>query len=239
MIYRFGDCELDEGRYELRRGGVPCHLEPQVFEVLAYLVRNRGRLVTKAELLDEIWGSRFVSESALTSRLKAARRAVGDSGREQRVIGTVHGRGYRFLAPVQLRGAEPREAGLEAAPVGSGPARSWPEVRGLLGRALRPADRVAASLVRPGREALAVREVELAGAGVTARVADAAVAAAGARNSRFGRRWGRVGLNFGLAGLPGGGDDVEARGGQAGGLAVLGVGQADEGEGEGECAEVA
>ena len=55
MIHRFGDCELDEGRYELRRGGVPCHLEPQVFEVLAYLVRNRGRLVTKAELLDEIW----------------------------------------------------------------------------------------------------------------------------------------------------------------------------------------
>jgi DNA-binding response OmpR family regulator len=47
MIHRFGDCELDEGRYELRRGGVPCHLEPQVFEVLAYLVRNRGRLVTR------------------------------------------------------------------------------------------------------------------------------------------------------------------------------------------------
>jgi DNA-binding response OmpR family regulator len=71
-IHRFGDCELDEGRFELRRGGVPRHLEPQVFEVLAYLVRNRGRLVTKAELLDEVWGSRFVSESALTSRVKAA-----------------------------------------------------------------------------------------------------------------------------------------------------------------------
>src|SRR5512132_3215242 len=75
MIHRFGDCELDERRYQLRRDGVPCHLEPQVFEVLAYLVRNRGRVVTKAELLDEIWGSRFVSESALTSRVKAARRA--------------------------------------------------------------------------------------------------------------------------------------------------------------------
>jgi DNA-binding winged helix-turn-helix (wHTH) protein len=100
MIHRFGDCELDERRYQLRRDGVPCHLEPQVFEVLAYLVRNRGRVVTKAELLDEIWGSRFVSESALTSRVKAARRAVGDSGREQRVIRTVHGRGYEFLAPV-------------------------------------------------------------------------------------------------------------------------------------------
>jgi DNA-binding winged helix-turn-helix (wHTH) protein/predicted ATPase len=112
MIYRFGDCELDDRRYELRRGGVPCHLEPQVFEVLAYLVRNRDRVVTKNELLDQIWGSRFVTESALTSRLKAARKAVGDSGRAQHVIRTVHGRGYRFLAPVQER-----RQGVAAAPV--------------------------------------------------------------------------------------------------------------------------
>jgi hypothetical protein len=81
-------------------------------------------------------------------------------------------------------------------------------VRGLVGRAVRPADRVAASLARTGREALAVREVEVAGAGVTARVADAAVAAVGARNSRLGRPWRRVGLNFGLAGLPGEGGGV-------------------------------
>jgi pyruvate dehydrogenase E2 component (dihydrolipoamide acetyltransferase) len=120
VIYRFGDCELDEGRYELRRGGVPCHLEPQVFEVLAYLVRNRGRLVTKAELLDEIWGSRFVSESALTSRIKAARKAVGDSGREQRVIRTVHGRGYEFLTPVQPPATGPSTAAARAGAVDSG-----------------------------------------------------------------------------------------------------------------------
>ena len=107
MIYRFGDCELDDQRYELRRGGALVHLEPQVFEVLAYLARHRHRVVPKTELLDQIWGSRFVSESALTSRLKAARRAVGDSGREQRVIGTVHGRGHRFLAPVRETGATP------------------------------------------------------------------------------------------------------------------------------------
>ncbi|HEX2375510.1 MAG TPA: AAA family ATPase [Actinomycetota bacterium] len=105
MIYRFGDCELDDRRYELRRGGVLRHLEPQVFAVLAYLVRNRDRVVARTELLDEIWGSRFVTDSALASRVKAARRAVGDSGREQRVIGTVHGRGYRFLAPVRETGA--------------------------------------------------------------------------------------------------------------------------------------
>ena len=68
MIYRFGDCQLDDQRYELRRDGQPRHLEPQVFEVLAYLVRHRDRVVTKTELLDEIWGSRFVTDSALTSR---------------------------------------------------------------------------------------------------------------------------------------------------------------------------
>ena len=113
MIYRFGDCQLDDQRYELRRDGQPRHLEPQVFEVLAYLVRHRDRVVTKAELLDEIWGSRFVTDSALTSRVKAARRAIGDSGREQRVIRTVHGRGYRFLAPVREQGqAPPAGAGL-------------------------------------------------------------------------------------------------------------------------------
>jgi DNA-binding winged helix-turn-helix (wHTH) protein/predicted ATPase len=118
MIYRFGDCELDDQRYELRRGGVPRHLEPQVFEVLAYLVRNRDRVVTKNELLDQVWGSRFVSESALTSRLKAARRAVGDSGRAQQVIGTVHGRGYRFLAPVREGGQGTPAAPVPPPPIG-------------------------------------------------------------------------------------------------------------------------
>ena len=110
MIYRFGDCELDDQRYELRRGGVACHLEPQVLEVLAYLVRNRDRVVPRTELLDEVWKHRFVSDSALASRVKAARRAVGDSGREQAVIRTVHGRGYQFLAPVEEPAREEAEA---------------------------------------------------------------------------------------------------------------------------------
>jgi DNA-binding winged helix-turn-helix (wHTH) protein/tetratricopeptide (TPR) repeat protein/energy-coupling factor transporter ATP-binding protein EcfA2 len=113
MIYRFGDCELDDRRYELRRGGVPCHLEPQVLEVLAYLVRHRDRVVPRTELLDQIWGSRFVSDSALASRVKAARRAVGDSGRQQAVIRTVHGRGYQFLAPVQEQAQEPHTEAAE------------------------------------------------------------------------------------------------------------------------------
>ncbi len=76
-------------------------MEPQVLDVLLHLIEHRDRVVTKEELLDEIWGDRFVSESALTSRVKSARRAVGDSGREQSIIRTVHGRGYRFVAPIE------------------------------------------------------------------------------------------------------------------------------------------
>jgi class 3 adenylate cyclase/DNA-binding winged helix-turn-helix (wHTH) protein len=103
MIYVFADRELDTDTFELRRAGAPVSVEPQVFDVLALLVACRERLVTKEELLDSVWGDRFVSESALTSRIKAARRAVGDDGHRQEVIRTVHGRGYRFVAPVDER----------------------------------------------------------------------------------------------------------------------------------------
>ena len=97
---RFGDCELSVERIELRRVGQIVDMEPQVFDVLAYLLRHRERVVPKTELLDQIWGNRFVSESALSSRIKSARRAVGDTGRDQRIIKTVYGRGYRFVADV-------------------------------------------------------------------------------------------------------------------------------------------
>src|SRR5436190_10525916 len=79
-------------------------MEPQVFSVLAYLVEHRDRVVTKNDLLDNVWGDRFVSESALTTRIKSARRAVADDGAQQRVIKTVHGRGYRFVAAVREPG---------------------------------------------------------------------------------------------------------------------------------------
>lgn len=95
---RFGDCELSVERIELRRAGQIVDMEPQVFDVLAYLLRHRERVVPKTELLDQIWGNRFVSESALSSRIKSARRAVGDTGRDQRIIKTIYGRGYRFVA---------------------------------------------------------------------------------------------------------------------------------------------
>src|ERR1700749_1878199 len=102
---RFGDCELSVERIELRRAGQIVDMEPQVFDVLAYLLRHRERVVPKTELLDQIWGNRFVSESALSSRIKSARRAVGDTGRDQRVIKTIYGRGYRFVADANERPA--------------------------------------------------------------------------------------------------------------------------------------
>jgi hypothetical protein len=115
-----------------------------------------------------------------------------DPGAVVRDRGAVDSRGNPIAgsATLPLRGAEPRAAGLRGAP----------ELRGLMGRLVRPADRVAPSLHRPGREALVVREVDLAGAEVTARLVAAAVAAAGARNERLGRPWRRVGVNLGLAG---------------------------------------
>jgi pimeloyl-ACP methyl ester carboxylesterase/DNA-binding winged helix-turn-helix (wHTH) protein len=116
--WAFEDCELDTEAFELRRGGEPVRIEPQVFDVLVHLVRHRDRVVLKEELLDEVWGDRFVSESALTSRLKAARQAVGDDGQRQRCIRTVHGRGYRFVAPTEeLSGAGEGTAGSGSAAV--------------------------------------------------------------------------------------------------------------------------
>ena len=71
-VYQFGDVTADLDRFELRRAGVLQHVEPQVLEVLAYLIRHRDRLVTKQELMDQVWHDRFISDSAITSRIKSA-----------------------------------------------------------------------------------------------------------------------------------------------------------------------
>ena len=97
---RFGDYELDQASRELRLNGHIIDVQPQVFDVLVYLVEHRDRMVTKSELLDEVWGTRFVTESALTSRIRSARQAIGDNGRDQNMIKTVHGHGYRFVVDV-------------------------------------------------------------------------------------------------------------------------------------------
>jgi pimeloyl-ACP methyl ester carboxylesterase/DNA-binding winged helix-turn-helix (wHTH) protein len=116
LIFVFEDCELDLDRFELRRAGQVRSVEPQVFDLLAVLIRERRRVVPKGELLDTVWGSRFVSESALTSRVKAARQAIGDDGRGQRLIRTVHGRGYQFVAPVTEDVPSDEVAGLSSPP---------------------------------------------------------------------------------------------------------------------------
>jgi len=97
-MYRFGEHEVDIPGREVRRDGTIVHLEPQAFDVLAVLIEQHTRVVPKNELLDAVWGHRYVSEAALTTRIKEIRRAVGDDGRRQAVIKNVPGRGYRFVA---------------------------------------------------------------------------------------------------------------------------------------------
>ena len=103
MLYVFRDCELDCERRELRRASMAVHVEPQVFDVLLHLVRNRDRVVSKDELLQAVWNGRVVSEDALTSRISAARRVIGDTGEEQQLIRTVPRRGFRFVSEVRER----------------------------------------------------------------------------------------------------------------------------------------
>ena len=100
MLYRFDGFELDLAAVELRVGGKALGLEPQVFGLLALLVENRDRLVSKDEIVEKIWDGRVVSDAAIASRVKSARQALGDDGRAQRFIKTLHGQGYRFVAQV-------------------------------------------------------------------------------------------------------------------------------------------
>ena len=102
MIYHFDDFELDMARFELRDDGAVQPLEPQVLTLLGYLIEHRERLVPKNELFEKLWNGRVVSDSALTSRIKSARRAVGDSGKAQQFIKTIHGKGFRFIADVRF-----------------------------------------------------------------------------------------------------------------------------------------
>jgi len=101
MIYEFGEFALDTKRNELRRGGDPVHLEPQVYAVLCLLLEHRDRLVTSKELIEHVWGRRVVTPGTLNSRIKALRQALGDDGVRQHMIQTVHGRGFRVAVEVR------------------------------------------------------------------------------------------------------------------------------------------
>ena len=104
MVYRFEDFELDLDRVELRRGGKPVPTEPQVFALLALLVENAERMVSNDEINDRIWNGRVVSDTALNSRIRSARQAVGDDGKAQRLIRTVRSKGFRFVGTVSTSG---------------------------------------------------------------------------------------------------------------------------------------
>jgi TolB-like protein len=111
VIFCFGECSLDTERRELRRNDVLCLLEPQVFDLLEYLIRNRDRVVSRNELLEAIWHGRIVSDAALDTRLSAARKAIGDSGGAQSLIRTLRTRGVHFVAPVREESARPATNG--------------------------------------------------------------------------------------------------------------------------------
>src|SRR5215472_17000620 len=103
MIYVSGNYELDLDCRELRNRGSLAHVEPQVFDLLVHLIRHRQRVVSKDELLQAVWNGRCVSEATLTSRVNEARRTIGVTGKEQRVIRTVSRRGFRFIGEVRER----------------------------------------------------------------------------------------------------------------------------------------
>lgn len=126
MPYTFEDYILDPDRRELTRGADGIAVGPQVFDLLLYLVENRAHVVSKNDLLDVVWAGRIVSESTLTSHINAARRAIGDSGQDQRLIRTIARKGFRFVGDV--REGRPATGGAppdrEPAPVGDPPSHA-------------------------------------------------------------------------------------------------------------------
>jgi predicted ATPase/DNA-binding winged helix-turn-helix (wHTH) protein len=132
MPYVFGDCTLDPQCYELRRQGTRIPLRPKAFQVLTYLIEQRHRVVARDELLAQVWANQCVGDETLTSCVKAARRAVGDSGQVQRVIQTMYGRGLRFVAEVMVADTPVVAPAVATPPLA--PACVLPQERPLAGR---------------------------------------------------------------------------------------------------------
>ncbi len=122
MIYKFGDFELDIDRFELRQDGMVRPVEPQVFALLELLIASRERMVSKDEINLRVWGGRVVSESVLSSRIRSARRAIGDDGKAQRLIRTLHNRGYRFVGEPVTEIGDARSLAAEARDAADGDA---------------------------------------------------------------------------------------------------------------------
>jgi len=104
MRYLFDEFELDCDALELRQNGDVVGIEPQVLGLLIHLIEQRERVVSKQDLVEAVWEGRFVSDSAVSSGVKSARRALGDDGQQQRFIKTIHGKGFRFIAELRESG---------------------------------------------------------------------------------------------------------------------------------------
>src|SRR5262245_27482293 len=100
MLYVFDDCTVDTKSYELARAGRVYRLRRKTFQTLTYLLAQSERVVSKQELCEQLWPQQFISDAAIESAIKAVRHAIGDSGRDQRLIKTLYGQGYRFVAKV-------------------------------------------------------------------------------------------------------------------------------------------
>ncbi|MCG6903350.1 MAG: alpha/beta hydrolase [Rhodobacter sp.] len=103
MIHSFANCELDPRSHSLRRAGVPVHVEPQVFDLLHLMVRSGNDMVSYDRVIQEVWAGRIVSDATLSSRISAARKAVGDTGSAQSIIRTIARRGLQLVVPVTMR----------------------------------------------------------------------------------------------------------------------------------------
>lgn len=123
-MYRFETFELDPPRFELRESGQARRLEPQVLALLILLVGNCDRLVSKDEIVENVWNGRAISDSAISARIKLARRAIGDDGEQQRLIRTIHGKGFRFAGKVAFVHELPSSIGPK--PAGQGPQQPQP-----------------------------------------------------------------------------------------------------------------
>ena len=118
MLFQFESCVLDTSRRELRRGPELVDIEPQVFDLLIYLIENRERVVSRDDLIASVWGGRIISDSTLSTRINAARKAIGDNGEEQRLIRTMARKGFRFAGDVK----EPAKPADPAPPAAAAPA---------------------------------------------------------------------------------------------------------------------
>ena len=117
MIYTFNGFECDTRDAILRRGGLALEIEPDAFRLLAYLLEHHDRVVSKTELIDNLWSDETVSLDGVTRYVRAARRAVGDDGYRQDIIETVRGEGYRFMAQVEAQAAIEPASSIASAPL--------------------------------------------------------------------------------------------------------------------------